>query len=138
MAAAKASGSRERAAAASPGYVPPGWPAPVRPPGSVDWEVTAAAFLLDCCPADYRAYPVLRRHPVVLARFAAEFVAAELAASADGLPGLRRSLDDFVPPEVVQAAVDAWEEQSARLDRVRREVGLVEEALRGRVFIRRL
>jgi hypothetical protein len=120
------------------GYVPPGWPVRVRPPGAVDWEATAAAFLFDCCPADFRAHTVLRRHPVVLARFAAEFVAAQVAASADGLTGLRRSLADFVPPEVVQAAVDAWEEQSARLDRVRREVALVEEALQGKVFVRRL
>ena len=40
--------------------------------------------------------------------------------------------------EVVQAAVEAWEEQSARLQRIRREVALVEEALRGRVFVQRL
>lgn len=120
------------------GYVPPGWPLQVRPPGVEDWERTASAFLLDCCPADYRAYPVLRRHPAVLAWFAAAHVEAQVSAAADGLGGLRRSLEDHVPPEVVQAAVEAWEEQSARLQRIRREVALVEEALRGRVFVQRL
>lgn len=119
-------------------YTPPGWPARVRPPGTPDWEATAAAFLLDCCPADYRGYPVLRRHPVVLARFAAEFVASQVRASADGLAGVRTSLADHVAPEVVQAAAEAWAEQGARLVRLRREVGLVEEALRGKVFVRKL
>ncbi|MCA0294348.1 MAG: hypothetical protein LCH96_03360 [Actinobacteria bacterium] len=119
-------------------YAPPGWPQAVRPPGVEDWEKTAAAFLLDCCPADYRAYPVLRRHPVVLARFASAFVGAQVSVHTDGLGSLRTGLEDHVPPEVVQAAVEAWEEQSARLLRVRREVALVEEALRGRVFVRRL
>jgi hypothetical protein len=126
------------AAARPTGYTPPGWPARVRPPGAQEWEESATAFLLDCCPADYRGYRVLRRHPVVLARFAGEFVAAQLAASPSGLAGLRTGLADHVPPEAVQAAVEAWEEQSARLQRVRREVALVEEALRGTVFVRRL
>ena len=119
-------------------YTPPGWPSRVRPPGTPDWEATAAAFLLDCCPSDYRAYPVLRRHPVVLARFAAEFVESQVRASADGLAGVRTSLADHVPPEVVQSAAEAWAEQGARLVRLRREVGLVEEALRGKVFVRKL
>jgi hypothetical protein len=119
-------------------YSPPGWPSRVRPPNTPDWEATAAAFLLDCCPSDYRAYPVLRRHPVVLARFAAEFVESQVRASADGLAGVRTSLADHVPPEVVQSAAEAWAEQGARLVRLRREVGLVEEALRGKVFVRKL
>lgn len=120
------------------GYVPPGWPERVRPPGSPDWEQTASAFLLDCCPSDYRGYQVLRRHPVVLARFAAEFVESQVRASREGLAGVRTSLADHVAPEVVQAAVDAWEEQEARLARIRREVNLVEQSLRGAVFVRKL
>lgn len=119
-------------------YVPPGWPARVRPPGSPDWEATAAAYLLDCCPSDYRGYPVLRRHPVVLARFAADFVDSQLRASREGLAQIRVALADQVDPAVVQEAADAVAEQAARLARVRREVGLVEEALRGAVFVRKL
>ncbi|MFT4108010.1 hypothetical protein [Propionicimonas sp.] len=120
------------------GYAPPGWPAQVHPPGAQGWEVTASTFLLDCCPSDFRGYAILRRHPVVLARFAAEFVAAQARASSDGLGRLRLELADHVEPEVVQAAVEAWEEQAAHLQRLTREVGLVEQALRGRVFVRRL
>lgn len=119
-------------------YVPPGWPDEVRPPGAPDWEATATAFLLDCCPADYRLYPVLRRHPIVLARFAAECVEAQVRACAAGLSGVRTSLRDMVDPEVVEAATQAWQEQEAALRRRRREVALVEESLRGKVFLRRL
>ncbi|MCC6498125.1 MAG: hypothetical protein IT193_17880 [Propionibacteriaceae bacterium] len=131
-------GERSRRSVPEQVYTPPGWPSRVLPPGTPDWESTAAAFLLDCCPADYRAYPVLRRHPVVLARFAAEFVQSQVGASADGLAGVRTSLADLVPPEVIQSAAEAWAEQGARLVRLRREVGLVEEALRGKVFVRKL
>ena len=53
------------------GTVPPGWPEEVRPPGAPDWERTAVAWLFDLCPPDYRAHEVLRRYPVLLARFAA-------------------------------------------------------------------
>lgn len=119
-------------------YVPAGWPGAVLPPGVDDWEATATEFLLDCCPADYRAYPVLRRHPVVLARFAAEFVGSQVRACREGLGQARASLGDVVTPEVVDAATQAWLEQEAALKRRRREVALVEEALRGKVFVRRL
>lgn len=119
-------------------YVPPGWPDEVRPPGAPDWEATATGFLLDCCPPDYRSHLVLRRHPVVLARFAAEHVEGQIRASKAGLAGVRSSLTDMVASEVVQEAVDAWQAETARLVRVRRAVALVEEALRGKIFIRKM
>ncbi len=119
-------------------YAPPGWPDRVRPPGAPDWEDSAVAFLFDCCPADFRAYPVLRRHPVVLARFAATFVTGHERAAAEGLAGIRTSLQGRVGVEVVESATQAWLEQSARLTRMRRAVGLVEDALRGQVFTARL
>ncbi|MGH8869045.1 MAG: hypothetical protein ACRDYU_13750, partial [Actinomycetes bacterium] len=56
--------------------VPPGWPSEVRPPGAPGWERTAVAWLFDLCPPGYRAHEVLRRHPAVLARFAATHVEA--------------------------------------------------------------
>jgi len=121
-----------------PSYVPPGWPDRVRPPGAPDWEATAIAYLLDCCPADFRGYPVLRRHPVVLARFAAQFVEGQYVAARDGLAGVRVSLAEHVTSEVVDSAADVWLEQAARLARTRRAVTLLEEALRGRTFIPRL
>ena len=119
-------------------FAPAGWPEGVRPPGAPEWELTAVAFLLDCCPADFRGYAVLRRHPLVLARFAAHFVAGQCRSSQEGLAGIRTSLQREVGPDVVEAAAQAWLEQTARLNRTKRAVGLVEEALRGQVFTPRL
>ena len=118
--------------------MPPGWPDQVRPPGAPDWERTAVSFLLDCCPPDFRAYQVLRRHPVVLARFAAEFVTGQHRTAREGLAAVRTALAGTVTPEVVQAAAEVWLAQEARLRRTLRAVALVEDAIRGRVFVPRL
>ena len=78
-----------------PSYVaPPGWPGAVRPPGAPDWERTAGAWLLDICPPEYRSYPALRRHAVVLARFAVLHVEACQAAVNRGLSEARGGLRD--------------------------------------------
>jgi len=118
--------------------VPPGWPEPVRPPGSPEWERTAVAWLFDLCPPDYRAYEVLRRHPQVLARFAARHVQAGVAAAREGLATARDELRVVVPTEVVGAAVSAYEREGARLMATSRALALVEEALRGRRFVQKL
>jgi hypothetical protein len=102
------------------------------------WEATATAYLLDCCPADFRAYRVLRNHPVVLAQFASYFVEGQREASQRGLADIRTSLSEYAEADVVEAAAQAWLEEGARLARTRRAVELVEEALRGRVFVRKL
>lgn len=79
---------------------------------------------------------MLRKHPVVLARFTATYVESELRASKDGLARVRSGLGDVVPVFVVEDAVAAWQEQTARLTRVRRAVALIEEAMRGKIFLR--
>jgi len=117
---------------------PPGWPRQVRPPGAPGWEHTAAGWLLDICPPEYRGYAVLRRHEVVLARFAALHVEASQAAVRRGLSEARSVLRDVAEPETADAAVQAWQAEEARLVAVRRAVSLVEEALRGRRFVARL
>ncbi len=117
---------------------PPGWPAQVRPPGAPDWESTAVAWLLDLCPPEYRGYPALRRHAVVLARFAVLHVEACQAAVNQGLSEARGGLREVADGSVVEAAVETWQHESARLIGVRRGAGLVEEALRGRRFVERL
>jgi hypothetical protein len=115
-------------------YAPPGWPEQVRPPGSPHWIDTAVGWLLDQCPPDYRAYAGLRRHPVVLARFANWHAEACIQAAQRGVAEARTSLRDVLPTESVEGAVAMWEREGARLLRVRRAIGLIEEALRGRVF----
>src|SRR4051812_7426877 len=117
---------------------PPGWPAPVRPPGAPDWETTAMAWLLDLCPPEYRTYPAVRRHPVVLARFAVLYVEACQAAVNGGLGGARGGWREVADGRVVGAAVEPWQRESARLLGGRRSAGRVEEALRGRRFVARL
>ena len=117
---------------------PPGWPAAVRPPGAPAWERTATAWLLDICPPEFRSYQVLRRHDVVLARFAVLHVEACQAAVRRGLSEARSELRDVTDPDTVEAAVETWHREAARLLAERRAVGLVEEALRGRRFVARL
>jgi hypothetical protein len=117
---------------------PPGWPPRVRPPGAPGWEHTAVAWLLDICPPEYRSYATLRRHEVVLARFAVLHVEACQAAVRRGLSEARGDLRDVLDPDTVEAAVETWQAESARLMGERRAVGLVEEALRGRRFVARL
>lgn len=117
---------------------PPGWPRQVRPPDAPDWEHTAQVWLLDQCPADYRGYSALRKHPVVLARFTVLHVEASQAACRRGLSEARSDLRAVAGLDVVEAAVLTWQSEEARLLGVRRAAGLVEEALRGRRYVARL
>ncbi len=118
--------------------VPPHWPAAVHPPDTPDWEDTAVGWLLDLVPGEYRAYPVLRRHPVLLSRFAAGHVEACLAAARAGWRSLRRDLSHQLPPEVVDAAMSAYEREGSRLAELTRAVALVDAALRGTRWAPRL
>lgn len=117
---------------------PPGWPPEVRPPDAPAWERTAEAWLLDITPPEFRSYPVLRRHVVVLARFAVLHVEACQAACRQGLSEARADLRDVVDGDTVEAAVETWHTEAAALLARRRAVGLVEDALRGRRFVARL
>jgi len=98
------------------GTVPPGWPEEVRPPGAPDWERTAVAWLFDLVPPDYRSHEVLRRYPVLLARFAA----------------------DQLPADAIEAAMVAYEREGARLAAAARGVEVVAGALRGERWVPRL
>ncbi len=117
---------------------PPGWPHQVRPPDAPGWQRTAVNWLLDICPPEFRSYAVLRRHDVVLARFAVLHVEACQASVRRGLSEARGSLREVAESGTVEAAVDAWQREAARLLAERRAIGLVEEALRGRRFVARL
>ncbi|MCW2598627.1 MAG: uncharacterized protein JWM02_456 [Frankiales bacterium] len=119
-------------------HVPPGWPAEVLPPQAPEWERSAVGWLFDLCPPDYRAHDVLRMHPVVLARFARGHLEAAVEAARQGLRTLRAELKDVVPPEVVEAAVSAYDREGRRLVQTGRQVALVEAALRGDRWVPRL
>lgn len=117
--------------------IPRGWPDEIPPPDAPEWERRAVGWLLDQCPGDYRSYAVLRRHPTVLARFAAEHVAACRAAVRDGVTSARPDLRRM-PPEVVDDVVAAYETEAARLAKVAVAVDLVGRALAGERFVARL
>lgn len=119
-------------------YVPPGWPGSVRPPGSPGWLPTAESYLLDVCPSEYRGYQVLRRHPVVLAGLAREFVASQLRATRTGLMGVRTSLAGVVDTSTADQAAEVLQQEEARLVRVARGVDLVDQALRDARFVPKL
>jgi hypothetical protein len=118
--------------------LPPGWPEQVHPPGSEGFERTAVGWLLDLCPPEYRAHDVLRAHPVVLARFARQHVDAAVEAARNGYRTARADLKGLVPPEVVEAALGAYDREGRRLAQAARQVQLVEAALRGERWVPRL
>jgi hypothetical protein len=123
------------------GAVPPGWPAEVPPPGAPDWERRAVGWLFDLCPPDHRAYGVLQRWPVLLARVARHHVAAAAEACRRGAQTARadvRELGVGIPPEGVDALLAMYEREAFRLDTAARAVALVERALAGQRFIPRL
>ncbi|MBB5083203.1 hypothetical protein [Nonomuraea endophytica] len=115
-------------------YVPPEWPAEVRPPSVPDWETSAVAWLLDAVPPDYRSYEVLRRHPIALARMATYHVNSAIEAARAGYRGAAVDLKGHLPPHVVEAVLDVYREEGPRLVRLSRAIDAVERALRGETF----
>ncbi len=111
---------------------PPGWPKGVLPPSAPAWETSAATWLLDLCPPDYRAHEVLRRYPIVLARFTYHHVESARAGAREAYARARTELGEEIAPEVLDASLRVLEAEGARLSRALREVALVEDALRGR------
>jgi hypothetical protein len=91
----------------APRYVPPGWPPEVNPPGIRDWEMTAAAWLLDLVP-EYRQHAAVRRHPVILAFIARHVIAGAVEGARQGYRVTRSELGDLVPPHAIDAALRAW------------------------------
>ena len=96
------------------------------------------AWLYDLVPPDYRAHEVLRRYPVLLARFAADHVEAGLEAARAGWRTVRVELADQLPPDAMEAAISAYEREGARLTRAARGVQVVAAALRGERWVPRL
>ncbi|RCG22431.1 hypothetical protein DQ384_35525 [Sphaerisporangium album] len=119
-------------------YLPPGWPSEVLPPGSPDWETSAVAWLLDAVPPDYRAYGVLRRHPLALARMARQHVTATVEAARAGYRTAAVELKEHLPPHAIEAVLAAYRREGPRLVRLAASIELVEQALRGEPFVARM
>jgi hypothetical protein len=119
-------------------HTPPGWPASVPPPGAPDWERAAAEWLIDLCPADFRGYPVLRRHPLALAWLAGRHVEASRQAMAQALGRARADLSGTLQPGVVDEVLQAVEQEQARLLAAARGVDLITQSLQGRRHVPRM
>lgn len=112
-------------------WTPPAWPDGLPPPDADGWQPAASAWLLDQCPPEYRLHEVLRRHPVVLARFTRWHVAAGIDGHQRALGLARAELADQVDPTVVEAAVAVLERERQRLTVLLPQVRAVENALMG-------
>ena len=62
----------------------------------------------------------------------------QIRSSREALATARASLGEYVDNDVLDRATEAIQAEGARLVRVRRAVMLVEETLRGRIFLPRL
>lgn len=113
---------------------PAGWPDSVAPPGTADWQTSAAAWLLDLLPPDYRGEQMLRGHPLVLVRLAAWYVAGQREAARRALATVRVDLEPWVEPHVVTETLRALDTDDARAAVAQRQVAMVEHALRGGTF----
>ncbi|CAL9462637.1 hypothetical protein SUDANB121_02683 [Nocardiopsis dassonvillei] len=107
----------------------PDWPASVHPPGSDSFERTAAVWLFDLLPADYRLHGVLRRHPVALSRLARHHLAAVLAATREGYRTARVDLSGHLPPHAIEQVMRAYQAEGRRTAAVLRSVEAVDAAL---------
>ena len=66
--------------------------------------MTAAAWLLDLVP-EYRQYPAVRQHPVVLAFIARHVPNGAVEGARQGYRTTRSELGEVISPDVVAAAL---------------------------------
>lgn len=111
---------------------PPGWPSAVPPAGVPGWQVAAASWLLDLCPSEFRGYPSLRRHLVLLAWLADHHVDAQLVALRQAYRTIRVDLTSQLPEGAVELAMTDIELEGIRLRAAKRGTQLIAEALQDR------
>lgn len=111
---------------------PPGWPSVVPPAGVPGWQVAAASWLLDLCPSEFRRYPSLRRHLVLLAWLADHHVEAQLVALRQAYRTIRVELTGRLPDGTVEQAMTDIELEGIRLRAAKRGTALISEALEDR------
>ena len=116
---------------------PPGWPAgvPAPIPGRGDdetatlWTDRAALWLFDHSPPEYRQYPLLRRHPLILAWLVRQNNAALTDAARRSYATARAELTPLLSPLVIAQLLATLERDGARLLALQREADLVWDAM---------
>lgn len=117
---------------------PPGWPREIPPAHTPGWEDKAVAWLLDHCPADYRAYAGWRKNPVALAWLADRHIEGQVGAMRQAYREARVELGDRVTTEALAEIMGHLEAEGLRLVAARRASALVLEAMQGKRFVPRL
>ncbi|HQR80874.1 MAG TPA: hypothetical protein PLT68_11700 [Actinomycetota bacterium] len=115
---------------------PPGWPVDL-PPVGAGFEQGVVGWLLDRLPPEYRT-SALRKHPLALAMAARGHTEATLDGTREVYRRLRAELRDWLGAAEIDTALVELERLAAQFARDRREVEMVEQALRGRVWKPRL
>ncbi|MEY9937319.1 hypothetical protein [Streptacidiphilus sp. MAP5-3] len=113
--------------------VPRGWPQQVDRPGapSSGWERSAARWLYEQVPGEWRSYRILRDHPLMLARDCRYLAEGELKAMREAYARARVELADQFEPQQIEEKLAAYKEEGQRLNNLVRQVQLVEDALSG-------
>ncbi|GAB1325914.1 hypothetical protein [Streptomyces sp. NPDC093260] len=110
--------------------ISPDWPCQVKTPGSHDWERSAARWLRELAPARYGSYPVLVRHPVLLARHAQIQVQQEIRVVRTALQTARADLPRLGLHEgVIEHTIKLYAAELLQLQHIARSVRAVTEAL---------
>lgn len=115
---------------------PPGWPDGVADPDSSEFVESAQRWLWDVGSVERRTESIWSVHPVAHAFRVACDVDARLAGAREAYSRARAAFDGTDVP--VAAVLEALEDEGARLQRLRREVSLVQEAMRGQRWGARL
>ncbi|MET9381716.1 hypothetical protein ABZY09_11640 [Streptomyces sp. NPDC002928] len=111
-------------------HISPDWPCQVKMPGSYDWERSAAKWLRELVPTRYASYPVLLRHPVLLARHAQLQVQQEIRVARTALQTARADLPRLgLPESVIEHTIKLYAAEVLQLQHIARSVRAVTEAL---------
>ena len=117
---------------------PPGWPADLPGPAHPEFGQRVTGWLLDRCPPEARQAPALRRHPLALAHLAGHCADAAVAGQRAAYTAARRELTEALGPDAIAAVLVDLEALGHDAVAAQREVGLVAEALQGRVWREKL
>jgi hypothetical protein len=108
---------------------PPGWPKALPPAGTDEFNDRVVLWLLDQSPADFRTSP-LRAMPLALCCVVSHSLDGLLAGVRSAYRSARTELADVIGPSGLLALQQVLEAQGARIAATKREVALVEAALR--------
>ncbi|MER7690999.1 hypothetical protein [Streptomyces sp. NPDC097610] len=106
------------------------WPCQVKTPGSFDWERSATKWLRDLVPSRYASYPVLMKHPVLLARHAQIQVQHEIRVARTALQTARAELPALgLHESVIEHTIKMYAAEVLQLNHIARSVRAVTQAL---------